>query len=178
MIVGCLIGLIFGITLEKSKVSEPAVIIGQLRFKRFIMLKVFLTAMITSVVVLNSMNYLGLFDIKLKDLNLVTNILGGGLLGTGIALSGACPGTMFAQMGSGYKDVFFTFGGGLVAAYLYNFFGPNVVSQFSSYSLGKTSLATLFKTTPTVIIGLIVIVNIIFLTIVEKIYPWKEELKS
>mgnify|MGYP000355398640 CR=1 FL=1 len=41
---GLLMGIVFGFALEKSRVFEPGVIVGQMQLRNFLMLKVFLTA--------------------------------------------------------------------------------------------------------------------------------------
>lgn len=40
--VGGLMGIVFGFALEKSRVFEPGIIVGQMQMRNFIMLKVFL----------------------------------------------------------------------------------------------------------------------------------------
>ena len=52
-------GIIFGFALEKSRVFEPGVIVGQMQLRNFIMLKVFLTAVATGAVVLAAMHGFG-----------------------------------------------------------------------------------------------------------------------
>ena len=42
--IGVLMGIVFGFALEKSRVFEPGMIVGQMQMRNFIMLKVFLTA--------------------------------------------------------------------------------------------------------------------------------------
>ena len=44
IVVGLLMGAVFGIALEKSRVFEPGMIVGQMQLRNFIMLKIFLTA--------------------------------------------------------------------------------------------------------------------------------------
>ena len=44
IVVGLLMGTVFGFALEKSRVFEPGIIVGQMQLRNFIMLKVFLTA--------------------------------------------------------------------------------------------------------------------------------------
>ena len=44
IIVGIAMGIVFGFALEKSRVFEPGIIVGQMQLRNFIMLKVFLTA--------------------------------------------------------------------------------------------------------------------------------------
>jgi hypothetical protein len=178
LIIGGLIGLVFGVTLEKSKVMEASAIIGQFLFKRFIMLKVFIVAMIVSLIVLHGMHFFGFFSFKLKELNLFSNVLGGGLLGAGIALSGACPGTVFAQMGVGYKDSFFTFAGGLLAAYIYLLWGADMVTYLSPWTLGKMQLSDAIGIHPGLLGFGIILILIIFLMIIEKSFPWKDEVEK
>lgn len=178
LIVGGSIGLVFGITLEKSRVMEASAIVGQFLFKRFIMLKVFVVAMIVSMIVFNGMHYAHLFAFKLKDFNLFSNILGGSLLGIGIALSGACPGTVFAQIGVGYKDAFFTFFGGLLAAYVYLFVGDSIVHYLSPWTLDKIQLNDIAGVHPLILTGGIIGILIILLVILEKRYPWQNEVNT
>ena len=60
---GLAMGIVFGFALEKSRVFEPGVIVGQMQLRSFLMLKVFLAAVITGLVVLAVMN--GAFGVKL-----------------------------------------------------------------------------------------------------------------
>lgn len=176
--VGGLIGLVFGVTLEKSKVMEASAIIGQFLFKKFIMLKVFVVAMVVSMIILNAMNHAGLFVFKMKDFNLFSNILGGSLLGAGIALSGTCPGTVFAQMGVGYKDAFFTFAGGLTAAYIYLFWGNDIVNYLSPWTSGKIQLSDAMGVSASLLTGGIVLVLVTFLVVLEKWHVWKDDVDT
>ena len=51
-LVGIAMGIVFGFALEKSRVFEPGMIVGQMQGRNFIMLKVFLTAVATGAIVL------------------------------------------------------------------------------------------------------------------------------
>lgn len=59
ILIGLLMGTMFGFALEKSRVFEPGVIVGQMQLNNFIMLKVFLSAVATGAIVLAVMNGLG-----------------------------------------------------------------------------------------------------------------------
>ena len=59
ILVGLLMGIVFGFALEKSRVFEPGIIVGQMQMRSFIMLKVFLTAVATGAVVLAVLNGFG-----------------------------------------------------------------------------------------------------------------------
>ena len=52
ILTGVAMGVAFGFALEKSRVFEPGVIVGQMQLRNFIMLKVFLTAVATGAVVM------------------------------------------------------------------------------------------------------------------------------
>ena len=131
ILIGLATGVIFGIALEKSRVFEPGVILDQMQLRNFLMLKVFLAAVITGLVVLAVMN--GLFGVKLslKPLLYKHDLIGGLILGAGIALSGACPGTTLAQIGAGYRDAWFTLLGGLAGALSYGLFDAPITAFFA-----------------------------------------------
>ncbi|MGE0224059.1 MAG: YeeE/YedE thiosulfate transporter family protein, partial [Acetobacteraceae bacterium] len=121
VLIGLATGLVFGFALEKSRVFEPGVIVGQMQMRNFIMLKVFLAAVITGLLVLAVLH--GLLDVKLslKPLLFKADLIGGLILGAGIALAGACPGTALAQIGAGYRDAWFIVAGGIAGAVTYGY---------------------------------------------------------
>ena len=134
ILIGLATGIVFGFALEKSRVFEPGVIVGQMQLRNFLMLKIFLAAVITGLVVLAVMN--GMFGVKLsvKPLLLKADIIGGLILGIGIALAGACPGTTLAQIGSGYRDAWFVLAGGLAGALTYGYFDAPITAFFAEGS--------------------------------------------
>jgi uncharacterized protein len=131
ILIGLATGLVFGFALEKSRVFEPGVIIRQMQLSSFIMLKVFLAAVITGLLALAVLN--GLFGVKLalKPLLLRADLIGGVILGIGIVLSGACPGTSMAQAGAGYRDAWFIIAGGIAGAIAYGYLDKPIVALFA-----------------------------------------------
>ncbi len=116
ILIGLTMGVVFGFALEKSRVFEPGIIVGQMQLRTFIMLKVFLTAVATGAVALAVMHGVGLVTLAPKPTLYGADIIGGLVLGAGIALAGACPGTVMAQGGVGYRDAVVTLIGGIVGA--------------------------------------------------------------
>ena len=110
---------------------EPGVIVGQMQLRNFLMLKIFLAAVITGLIVLAVMN--GVFGVKLslKPLLFKADIIGGLILGAGIALAGACPGTALAQIGAGYRDAWFIVVGGIAGALTYGYFDAPITAFFA-----------------------------------------------
>jgi len=124
VLTGLLMGVVFGFALEKSRVFEPGIIVGQMQLRNFIMLKVFLTAVATGALVLAALNGFGFVKLQPKAALYAADIIGGLVLGAGIALAGACPGTTLAQIGVGYRDALFTLVGGLFGAVAFSYAQP------------------------------------------------------
>ncbi|KAM0354896.1 hypothetical protein ACHAPU_000733 [Fusarium lateritium] len=102
-------GAVFGTGLTLSGVASPQVIRNQFNLSDFHMVATFLTASATSAVVFaaynsrntnksipaksaSSQGWLGTYD---------GNIIGGAMIGLGISLTGACPGTVLVQATAG-----------------------------------------------------------------------------
>ena len=144
IVTGIAMGIVFGFALEKSRVFEPGVIVGQMQMRNFIMLKVFLTAVATGAVVLAVLNGFGFVKLAPKAAMYYADIIGGVILGAGIALAGACPGTTLAQIGAGYRDALFTLVGGLAGAVAYSYAEPALSKSFLGQSGGKIIFSQLF----------------------------------
>jgi uncharacterized protein len=173
---GVLMGIVFGFALEKSRVFEPGMIVGQMQFRNFIMLKVFLTGVATGAVVLAVLNGFGFVKLQPKAALYAADAIGGLLLGAGIALAGACPGTVLAQAGVGYRDALFTLAGGLAGAVAYSYATPALSNTFLASSGGRIVLTDLlgipYWLGALVLAALIVVI----LVALEKTWPWRDEL--
>jgi len=86
------------------------VIIQQMLLQNHVMLKVFLSATATGMIVvllLENLKFIPKRVVKSSSLgtgffaNHEGNIIGGLILGAGLAVSGSCPGTVYAQLGAG-----------------------------------------------------------------------------
>jgi uncharacterized membrane protein YedE/YeeE len=131
VLIGLATGIVFGFALEKSRVFEPGVIVGQMQLRNFLILKIFLSAVITGLLVFAVLN--GTFGVKLslKPLLYKADIIGGLILGAGIALAGACPGTVLAQVGAGYRDAIFVVFGGIAGALAYGYLDAPITAFFA-----------------------------------------------
>lgn len=131
ILIGLLTGIVFGFALEKSRVFEPGVILGQMQLRNFLMLRIFLSAVVVGLLVLAVMH--GYFGVKLslKPLLWRADVIGGLVLGVGIALAGACPGTTLAQIGAGYKDAWFVLAGGIAGATFYGYLDGPITAAFA-----------------------------------------------
>ena len=176
IVVGIAMGIVFGFALEKSRVFEPGIIVGQMQMRNFIMLKVYLTAVATGAVVLAFLNGFGYVKLQPKAALYAADIVGGLLLGAGITLAGACPGTTLAQIGAGYRDALFTLLGGLFGAVAFSYAQPALSKTF----LGATGPKLIFTDLIGVPywIGALVLaaVIVVILVALEAWRPWRSEM--
>eukprot|EP00761_Pharyngomonas_kirbyi_P001725 gb/GECH01001729.1/.p1 GENE.gb/GECH01001729.1/~~gb/GECH01001729.1/.p1 ORF type:complete len:439 (+),score=99.77 gb/GECH01001729.1/:1-1317(+) len=193
IILSIIMGLGFGFALEKSRVFSPHLIVDQMLFRRFVMLKVFLTAVTTGLIFFGVMT---LISTKLKETlqvareswlgcgkGIPATALGTFLLGMGMTIAGACPGTVFAQIGSGVTWSGLTVLGGLLAAFVY----PFVVPFLRKYFLYKLRLPserdTFDKLLPSWVplfaqFFALTIPFIIVIVLLEVFFPWKDDLQE
>ncbi|KAH8724987.1 hypothetical protein GQ44DRAFT_827096 [Phaeosphaeriaceae sp. PMI808] len=101
-------GALFGAALASSGVYLPSVIVSQMQLAKFHMLKVFMTASAISALVFALFDRIGLSKTKPRPpspLGVFSrydgNILGGCMVGLGMTLTGACPGTALVQLSTG-----------------------------------------------------------------------------
>jgi uncharacterized membrane protein YedE/YeeE len=176
IVTGIAMGVVFGFALEKSRVFEPGVIVGQMQMRNFIMLKVFLTAVATGAVVLAVLNGFGFVKLAPKAAMYYADIIGGLILGAGIALAGACPGTTLAQIGAGYRDALFTLVGGLAGAVAYAYADPVLSKTLLGQSSGKLIFSQLMGIPYWAgALGLAVLL-VLALVALEAWRPWRDDL--
>ena len=176
ILLGLAMGAVFGFALEKSRVFEPGVIISQMQLRTFLMLKIFLTAVATGLVLLALLN--GVLGVKMYPKALVwpADIIGGLLLGAGISIAGACPGTVLAQIGSGYRDAWFTVTGGIAGALVFGYLEPILRPVLLSGGSGKPTYDQLANM-PFWLLALLVAAALVALVmLLERNQSWREEI--
>ncbi|KAG9185066.1 hypothetical protein G6011_03013 [Alternaria panax] len=134
-------GALFEAALASSGVYSPSVIISQMQFANSHMLKVFMAASASSALVLASFNKLGLTTTKPRpcsSLGLFSrydgNIIGGCMVGLGMTLTGACPGTVLVQLTTGIRSGWYIMAGGILGGILYTRFSGYLCLRQASIS--------------------------------------------
>ncbi len=175
IVLGLAMGVAFGFALEKGRVFEPGVIVGQMQFRTFTMLKMFLAATATGLVVVAALN--GVWGVKLhpKGTEISANAVGGLILGVGIVLSGACHGTLLAQVGVGYRDAWFALAGGLAGAIAFGYAEP-ALKPFLTGGPGKLTLDKLFGLPVWAVALVFAALLIAGMVALEKARPWQDDL--
>ena len=105
-------GIVFGIVLIKSEVASWFRIYEMFQFDSFHMYGVIGSAVIFGIILTQVIKRMKIKSIDNKDLVFEDKdflpkkyLLGGTIFGLGWALTGACPGPMFALFGAGYYSI-------------------------------------------------------------------------
>lgn len=121
-----LAGILFGIVMTKSEAVSWYRIQEMFRFQSFHMYGIIGTAVVLGVASVWLIKRLKLKDtdgapiiFKDKDPSYLRYIIGGTIFGLGWALTGACPGPMFVNLGYGYLTMAIVIVGALAGTYLY-----------------------------------------------------------
>lgn len=126
------LGMVFGLVLVKSEVVSWERI-----HKMFLFQEAHMFLIIGTAVIVGGLSMLLIRRFQLKDLNGKRIaympkpfhkgvVLGGIIFGMGWAITGACPGPIYAQMGTGAWPAVFTFIGALFGMYLYAAWRPKL----------------------------------------------------
>lgn len=109
-----MVGIIFGITFLKAEIISWFRIQEMFRFQSFHMFGVIGTAVVVGII---SIQIIKRFKLKSIEGELIVipdkkfhkgQIFGGLLFGFGWAITGACPGPLYAQIGAGFSVVIIT----------------------------------------------------------------------
>lgn len=122
-----LVGVLFGITITKAEAISWFRIQEMFRFQGFHMFGIFATALPTAIVTVQLLKRraaptLGGERIALPPKRLgsgVRYVAGGVVFGLGWALTGACPGPLFALLGSGVGAIAVVIAGALLGTWTY-----------------------------------------------------------
>ena len=118
-------GILFGILLVKSEVISWFRIQEMFRLQSFHMFGVIGSAVVTGAISIWLIKKLKLKTIKGETITIADkkfhkgNIYGGLLFGFGWALTGACPGPLFAQIGNGATVIVVTLFSAIIGTWIY-----------------------------------------------------------
>jgi len=128
-----LIGIFFGIVLVKAEVVSWFRIQEMFHFQAFHMYGIIGSAVVvglitTTLIRLFHLKSLSGEVIKLqgKPFNKIGNLVGGILFGLGWAMTGACPGPLYALLGAGYFSIFLAILSAMTGVYVYALVKPRL----------------------------------------------------
>ncbi|KAG6009099.1 hypothetical protein E4U21_003168 [Claviceps maximensis] len=119
-------GAAFGAAMAAAGFHDPGVVISQLRLENWHMGQAFLAATAASAAIYYAAERLGYVHIPPRmssPLGLFSkydgNLLGGAILGAGMALAGSCPGTLYAQLAAGVRSGLHALDGAILGGILW-----------------------------------------------------------
>ncbi|MEP6616848.1 MAG: DUF6691 family protein [Ginsengibacter sp.] len=125
-------GIFFGLVLVKSEVVSWFRIQEMFRLQSFHMYGIIGSAVLTGIISVQLIKIFRLKTINGEKINLPQNkfhkgqIFGGLLFGFGWALTGACPGPLFAQIGAGASVVIVTLISAIAGTWVYGLVRNNL----------------------------------------------------
>lgn len=127
-----ILGILFGIILTKSEVISWFRIQEMFRFESIQMYGIIGLAIIVGAISTQLIKWFHLrtvggesIEISDKPLNKGT-LIGGIIFGFGWALTGACPGPLFALVGNGYSVILVALASALLGTWVYGYFQPKL----------------------------------------------------
>ena len=122
LLLAALFGLVFGILLNKGRVTDYNVIVNLFRLRDFTVLKIMLTAVVVGGLGVFAMMGAGWLEgYHIKSANLLGVILGSAIFGVGMALYGYCPGSGVAAAATGRLHALAGFFGMIAGGVAYGF---------------------------------------------------------
>ncbi len=141
LLVAFAIGIGFGFFLERGGLGNSRKLAAQFYFTDLTVFKVMFTAIITALLGLYWLSWLGVLDLSLVHVSptyVLPQLLGGLIFGIGFVTGGYCPGTSCVAAATGKIDGFVTLFGILVGI----LFAAELFEPLSGF-LFSTSLGTL-----------------------------------
>jgi len=141
ILMGLIVGGLFGAGLVLAGLADPDKIIGTLRLKDFHALRTIAVFVLVGMLGTWILNLLGLANFDVKPAVLIPVAIGGLLLGVGFGLTGYCPGTGLACTAAGRFDALITVLGMFLGAGVFILVQPYVMPVLGKYlNYGKASL--------------------------------------
>lgn len=132
LLLGLMLGAVFGAMLQLSGASSHTKITNTLRLKDCTVMKVIFTAIGVGLLGVHLLDAAGWAHMKVKDLYLPGIVVAGGIFGVGFAVTGYCPGTALAAAAEGKPDAWVTVLGGLIGALVFAFAFPELEEHLLS----------------------------------------------
>jgi uncharacterized membrane protein YedE/YeeE len=141
LLIGFLIGCVFGAILFLGGASSYRRILGTLLLKDMWIIKLMMTAIGVGTLGIYLLDLGGLANMSIKPAYVWGVLIGGLIFGVGWAVSGYCPGTCVVGASEGKKDAIFTVLGALTGAFVFSLSFPYLeASLIEPANFGKVTL--------------------------------------
>ena len=146
LIVAFIIGIGFGFFLERGGFGSGRLLAAQFYFTDMRVFKVMFTAIVTAMIGVFYLSWIGWLDISLiyyGNTYLLAQSLGGLILGIGFVIGGYCPGTSAVSISTGRVDGIFYGLGGFFGIFIFGEAYPMISGFVNSTDMGMINLPQL-----------------------------------
>jgi hypothetical protein len=154
LFIAFLIGIGFGFSLNKGGLTRFDIIIGQLLFEDFTVIKVMMSAIATGMIGVYAMKSLGWVTLSPKPGSVGSTVIGGLIFGVGFGLLGYCPGIVVGAVAHGALDALFGgMVGMLIGSAIFAALFPKLNGRILRWgSFGNPTFPDLLKVNPWVVV--------------------------
>jgi uncharacterized protein len=158
------IGIGFGFFLEQAGFGSGMKLAGQFYFRDLTVFKVMFTAIITAMLGLFWLSWMGIVDlslVKVLPTYLIPQLVGGIIFGVGFVMGGYCPGTCCIAAVTGRMDGWVHLAGMFAGIFVFAEMYPLISDWYSSTAMGEVTLSQIFNLAPGTTVFIIVAVALL-----------------
>ncbi len=148
LIIAFLIGIGFGFFLERAGFGNARKLAAQFYFTDMAVLKVMFSAIVTAMLGIYYLGWIGFLDFSLLYLtptNLLPQMVGGLLLGFGFVIGGYCPGTSAVSASTGRIDGMVYLAGVFAGIFVFGEMFPIIGDFVNATPMGTVTLYQLWN---------------------------------
>ncbi len=163
LIAAFIIGIGFGFFLERAGFGSARKLAAQFYFYDMSVLKVMFSAIVTAMIGIFYLSWIGWVDLSLVYLSptyIVPQVIGGLILGAGFVIGGYCPGTSCVAVSTGKIDGLVYLAGVIFGIFVYGEMYPVFGGFAHSTSMGKVTLPQFFDISYGLVVFLVVLMAI------------------
>ncbi|HEY6952482.1 MAG TPA: YeeE/YedE thiosulfate transporter family protein [Bacteroidota bacterium] len=163
LIVAFVIGIGFGFFLERAGFGSARKLCAQFYFTDLAVFKVMFTAIITAMVGLFWLSWIGFVDLSLVYVSptfILPQTIGGLILGAGFVIGGYCPGTSCVAASTGKIDALVYIAGIFAGTFLFGELFPFLSGFYNSTPMGQVTIPQFFNLSYGLVVFLVVMMAI------------------
>ena len=177
LVVAFVIGITFGFVLERGGFGSGRMLAAQFYFTDMRVFKVMFSAIVTAMIGLFYLSWIGFVDLSLVyygNTYMIPQIVGGLILGVGFVIGGYCPGTSGVAIATGKIDAMVYALGGFFGIFVFGELFPSISNFFYSTNMGRINLPEFFGMNYGFIMLIVILIAIAGFTAAE----WGEKVMA
>lgn len=164
LVLAFVLGLGFGFALERAGFGSARKLAAQFYLYDMSVFKVMFTAIVTAMLGVTYLGWLGWLDLGLVYLvptHLGPQVLGGLVLGVGFVIGGYCPGTSLAALATGRFDAVLYALGIFAGTFVYAEVYPWIKGFVNSGAMGQVTLPEVFDLPWGLVVFVVVVIAVV-----------------